>query len=194
MAELAQSHEESSPPRHETWADRLKEGFSGTTFFVGLIIAGLALLLYAGVGLIGTLTAAYAAFGLALGVTVAVLPGASPLGTLVSFLAGGGVAFLSFVVRGTLLPDTTAVTATVIFLTLVVIAIAAAVTRNPTCLVAMLLGAGAVFGVSEVAFSASPLASVGTTGATVVALPLSLGLGFAVPQLFGLTLGEAGSP
>lgn len=183
----------SASPQHETVGDRKKERFFGPTLYIGLIIAVLALLFYAGVGVLGTLTTAYAVLGLALGVTLAVLPGASPLVKLVSFLGGGALAFLSFAARAALLPVTPSVTAAVVFVTVLVIAVIAALTRNPTCLVAMLLGAGAVYGLSEVAFAAAPVASLATTVATVVALPLSFALGFAVPQLFGLTLGNEDS-
>ena len=121
---------------------------------------------------------AVALFGVVMGAIAAIVPSASAAGRLVGFLAGFAVAWVGFLARAAMLPDTSAgraVAAAAIVLVCTGIAVAGV---RFTRLWAVLLGAAAFTGAYEYTYNAAPPEVLTTSVSTATSLLLSAGVGW----------------
>jgi hypothetical protein len=185
--------------REAVFRDRPKQTiFSPPTLIGGLLLSVLALAIYLLSDDLGQLPVTYSVFGMVMGVVVALLPGADPTNRLMGFVVGLLLAFASFVVRGGLLPYTKLSAAIVVTLMLLIITGITALIRSRTWFVAMLLGAGTMYGLVEPLFQAAPSGYLAAAGLAFAGILLGFGVGYAVSGFLQLELvpyatGEAGS-
>lgn len=121
---------------------------------------------------------AVALFGAAMGAIAAIVPSGSAAGRLVGFLAGFTIAWVGFLLRAAMLPDTSggrAVAAAVIVLVCTGVAL---VSLGRVRLWAVLLGAAAFTGAYEYTYNAAPPEVLTTSVSTATSLLLSAGLGW----------------
>jgi uncharacterized membrane protein YccC len=135
-----------------------------------------------------------ALLGAALGAVVALVPDRTPVVRLGGFAVGAVAAFVGYVLRALLLPDTSAgrAVAAVVVLLLCVGVSAAARDRLP--LWSLLLGTAGLVGAYELTYAAAPPELLTTAVDTITALALSLAIGFfagALAAPFTLRSGSA---
>lgn len=121
---------------------------------------------------------AVALFGAVMGAIAAIVPSGSAAGRLVGFLAGFTIAWVGFLLRAAMLPDTAggrAVAAAVIILVCTGVAL---VSLGWVRLWAVLLGAAAFTGAYEYTYNAAPPEVLTTSLSTATSLLLSAGLGW----------------
>jgi hypothetical protein len=121
--------------------------------------------------------------GLAVGAVVALVPDGSPALRLAGFGAGFAAAWVGYVLRAAVLPDTAAGRAVAVGLVVLACVAVAAATRARVPLWATLLGAAGMVGGYEYTFSAAPpeVASTSLTAAT--SLLVTVAAGFLVVAL-----------
>ena len=175
--------------RGAVFRDRPKQTlFSPPTLIGGLLLSVLALAIYLLAGDLGQLPVTYSVFGMVMGVVVGLLPGADPTNRLLGFTVGLLLAFASFVVRGGLLPYTKLSAAIIVTLMLLIITGITALVRSRTWFVAMLLGAGTMYGLAEPLFQAAPSGYLAAAGLAFVGILLGFGVGYAVSSFLQLEL------
>jgi hypothetical protein len=162
--------------------------FSPRTLAGGVAIAVFALVIYLLPGQLGTLPIAYAVIGMVMGVVVGLLPGADPTNRIMGFVVGLLLAFASYVIRGGLLPYTNLSAAIVVTLMFLLITGITAMFRSRTWFVAMLLGAGTLYGLVEPLFQKAPSGYLAATGLAFAGILLGFGLGYTLSSLFELEL------
>ena len=114
---------------------------------------------------------------------------------LAGFAAGFAAAWIGYLVRAGLLPDSTAGLAFSVALVLVLCVAVALASVDRVPLWATLLGAAAMSGAYEYTYSAAPSEVVSTSVSTVTTLLLTSALGFlAVALLTPKTDGEPAAP
>jgi len=92
------------------------------------------------------------------------------------------------VVRGGLLPYTKLSAAIIVTLMLLIITGITALVRSRTWFVAMLLGAGTMYGLAEPLFQAAPSGYLAAAGLALVGILLGFGVGYAVSSFLQLEL------
>jgi len=92
------------------------------------------------------------------------------------------------VVRGGLLPYTKLSAAIIVTLMLLIITGITALVRSRTWFVAMLLGAGTMYGLAEPLFQAAPSGYLAAAGLAFVGILLGFGVGYAVSSFLQLEL------
>lgn len=131
-----------------------------------------------------------ALMGVTIGAVVALVPDRTPLVRLGGFAAGVLVAWLGYLVRAALLPDTSAGRGVAFALiVLVAVAIAAAVTKVP--LWSVLLGIAGVAGAYELTFAAAPTEVVSTSITMLTSLLLTVAAGFVACVAFASPRADA---
>lgn len=126
----------------------------------------------------------YTLTGVAAGGVVGLVPDRSAWTRLGAFVVGFVAAWIGFVLRAAVLPDTTAgVAAGAVVTLLIVVAAVAAGRGRHVPLWAALLGAAAYAGVYESAFAAAPPEVVSTSLDTATSLGLAVAVGFVVACL-----------
>jgi hypothetical protein len=121
--------------------------------------------------------------GIALGAVVALVPDRSPLMRLAGFAAGIVLAWVGFLLRAAVLPDTNTGRALGIGLVILLCTVVAAATAARVPLWSTLVGAAALSGAYEYTFSAA-MPEVTTTSVTAVtALVMTSAVGFLVVAL-----------
>ena len=156
-----------------------------TTLLTGLalIVGGLAVILLGST--LDLELESTALMGAAIGAVVALVPDRTPLMRLVGFLAGFVSAWIAYLVRAAVLPDTTSGRAMAMVLVVVLCVAVAALSFNRVPLWATLLGAAAMAGGYESSFATAPSEVVDTSMTAVTTILLTVGVGFLVAALVG---------
>ena len=126
-----------------------------------------------------------ALMGAAIGAVLALVPDRSPAARLGGFLGGFLAAWIGYLVRAALLPDTAGGRAAAMVLVVVLCVAIAALSFDRVPLWATLLGAAAMAGGYETAFAAAPSEVVDTSMTAVTTILLTVGVGFLVAALVG---------
>lgn len=121
--------------------------------------------------------------GLAVGAVVALVPDRSPVMRLVGFVAGLAAAWLGYLVRAGLLPDSVAGRAVSVVLVLALCVAVVAATAGRVPLWAPLLGAAALVGAFEHTYAAAPPEVLSTSVSAVTALLMTAAAGFLAVAL-----------
>ncbi len=132
-----------------------------------------------------------ALLGAALGAVLALVPDRTPLVRLGGFAAGFVVAWIGYVVRAALLPDTSAGRAVAVFVVILLCAVIAAATADRLPLWTLLLGTAALTGAYELTYAAAPPELMSTSVSTATTLLLSLSVGFCTVAILGLSASTA---
>src|SRR3954451_14382170 len=120
----------------------------------------------------------YALIGVAMGAVVALVPVGRPGLRLAGFASGVLVAWVGYLVRAALLPDTVGGRAAATFLVLAVCAVIAAVASGRIPVWTTFLGAATFFGAYEATFAEAPPEVATTSVTAVTAVALTAGIGF----------------
>jgi len=125
-----------------------------------------------------------ALLGAALGAVVALVPDRTPLVRLGGFAVGLVAAFIGYVLRAAVLPDTSAGRAVAVVIVLLLCVGVSAAARDRLPLWTLLLGTAGLVGAYEFTYAAAPPELMTTSVDTLTTLLLSLAVGF-----FAATLG-----
>jgi len=145
------------------------------------LLSGSALALCAAVVLLiggGSDLEHVALLGAALGGVVGLVPHDPPLGKLGGFGLGFLLAWIGFGLRAALLPDTTVGRAVAAFLVILLCGVAAAVSAGKVPLWSALLGAAAIVGAYETAYTTAPTEFLSTSPQAATTVLLAAGFGF----------------
>ena len=118
--------------------------------------------------------------GLSVGAVVALVPDRSAAGRLIGFLAGFAAAWVGYLVRAGVLPDSLGGRIIAVVLVMGLCVVVAGATANRVPLWATLLGAGSMVGAFEHLYAAAPPEVLGNSISTATALLLTSALGFLV--------------
>jgi hypothetical protein len=118
--------------------------------------------------------------GAAVGAVVALVPDRSPLVRFVGFAAGFVAAWLGFVVRAAILPDTAGGRAVAVGVVLLLCVAVVAVSAGRLPLWSALLGAAAMAGGYEYTYAAAPPEVATTSVSTATSLLFCVAVGFLV--------------
>ena len=121
---------------------------------------------------------AVALFGAVMGAVAAIVPSGSAAGRLVGFLAGFAIAWVGFLLRAAMLPDTPSGRAVAALLIVLVSTGVALVTARHIRLWSVLLGVAAFTGAYEFTYNAAPPEVLTTSLSTATSLLLSAGVGW----------------
>ena len=124
-----------------------------------------------------------ALFGAALGAVVALVPDRTPLVRLGGFAVGLVAAFIGYVLRAAVLPDTSAGRAVAVVIVLLLCVGVSAAARERLPLWSLLLGTAGLVGAYEFTYAAAPPELMTTSVDTVTTLLLSLAVGFFAASL-----------
>jgi hypothetical protein len=154
-----------------------------TTLFTGLalVVAGVALV-FVSSGLDLELESA-ALLGIAIGAVLALVPDPSPIAKVGAFLAGVLIAWVGYLVRTAVLPDTTSGRAVTLALVVALCVALAAVTRNRAPLWAALLGVAALVGAYETTYDVSPPEVMDSSITAMTQILLATAVGFLAAAL-----------
>jgi len=119
-----------------------------------------------------------ALLGAALGGVVGLVPHNKPLGKLGGFALGFAVSWIAFGIRAALLPDSTMGRAVAAFLVILICGAVAAVSAGKVPLWSSLVGAAAMVGAYETAYSTSPSEFLTTSPQAATTVLLAAGFGF----------------
>lgn len=153
------------------------------TMLVGAVLTVAATLVVLVSDLLDLKLESAALLGVALGAVVALVPDRSPVARLVGFVAGFGLAWVGYLLRAGVLPDSTGGRAVTIALVLGLCVAVAVTSRGSVPLWAPFLGAGAMAGAYEYTFAAAPPEVVSTSTSTATALLMTVAVGFALVSL-----------
>ncbi|WP_426244263.1 hypothetical protein [Nocardioides sp. LHG3406-4] len=126
-----------------------------------------------------------ALMGAAIGAVLALVPDRSPLTRLGGFLGGFVAAWIGYLVRAAVLPDTTTGRAFALVLVVALCVAIAALSFGRVPLWAPLLGAAAMAGGYETSFAVAPSEVVDTSMTAVTTILFTVGVGFLVGALAG---------
>jgi hypothetical protein len=121
---------------------------------------------------------AVALFGALMGAIAAIVPSGSPISRLAGFLAGFAIAFVGFLLRAAMLPDTSSGRAVAAALIVVACTGVALATVGRVRLWTVLLGAAAFTGAYEYTYNAAPPEVLTTSVSAATSLLLSAGVGW----------------
>ncbi|MGN6577278.1 MAG: hypothetical protein ACTHKG_16515 [Nocardioides sp.] len=153
------------------------------TMLVGAVLAVVAFLVVIVSNWLDLELDSVAMVGIALGAVVALVPDRSPLMRLAGFAAGIVLAWIGFLLRAAVLPDTYTGRALGLGLVILLCTVVAAATATRVPLWSTLVGAAALSGAYEYTFAAA-MPEVTTTSVTAVtALVLTSAVGFLVVAL-----------
>ena len=134
----------------------------------------------------------YALIGVAMGAVVALVPDGRPGLRFAGFAAGVLVAWVGYLVRAALLPDTVGGRAAATFLVLALCVVVATVAAGRIPVWSTFAGAATLFGAYEAAFAAAPPEVVSTSMTALTAVALTAALGFLSASFFApVTLAPA---
>jgi len=126
---------------------------------------------------------AVALLGVAMGAIVALVPDRSAAGRLVGFATGFAAAFIGYLVRAGVLPDSLGGRIITVALILGICVLVAGAAHRFVPLWATLLGAAAVVGAYEYSYTAAPPEVLSTSITTVTSLLMTSAIGFLVAAL-----------
>lgn len=124
-----------------------------------------------------------ALLGVALGAVVALVPDRTPVMRLVGFLAGFGVAWVGYLLRAGVFPDSAGGRAVTVALVLGLCVAVAAASMGRIPLWSTFLGAAAMAGAYEYTFAAAAPEVLTTSPSAATSLLLTAGVGFALVSL-----------
>lgn len=153
------------------------------TVLVGAVLTVAAVLVVLISDLLDLELESVALLGVALGAVVALVPDRSPLMRLVGFLAGFVLAWVGYLLRAGVFPDSTGGLAVAVALVLGLCVVVAAASRGRIPLWATFLGAAAMVGAYEYTFAAAMPEVMTTSPSTVTSFMVTAGLGFALVAL-----------
>jgi len=119
-----------------------------------------------------------ALLGAALGGVIGLVPADPPLGKLGGFALGFAMSWIAFAIRAAVLPDSTTGRAVAAFLVIAICGAAAAVSAGRVPLWSSLVGAAAMVGAYETAYSSSPSTFLTTSPAAATTVLLAAGFGY----------------
>lgn len=123
--------------------------------------------------------------GVALGGALATVPAGTDLAKLAAATLGVVAAWIGYLLRALVLPDTTSGAAVALVVVLALCTVPAAVLRDRLPLWAALLGAGALVGTYESAFAAAPSEMATTSVSALSTVLLVVGAGFLLGSVAG---------
>lgn len=132
--------------------------------------------------------------GVLTGAVVALVPDRSIAARLGGFAAGVLAAWIGFLLRAGMLPDSDGGLAVSFAVTAVLCVVVVLLARGRVALWAVLLGAGAFAGVYETTFAGAPPEVVRTSVDAVTALAITVVVGFLVASAAPTTRRPAGTP
>lgn len=124
-----------------------------------------------------------ALMGAATGAVVALVPDGSPAFRLVGFVIGFVAAWIGYLLRAALLPDTTSGHAVAVAVVVIVCTLGAALSRGHIPLWSTLLGTAALTGSYEDKFIAAPSQVLSTSTASSTSVLCAVALGFFAASL-----------
>lgn len=131
--------------------------------------------------------------GGALGAIVALVPDRTPWVRLGGFGAGFVIAWIGYIVRAAMLPDTSSGRAVAVIVVILLCALVAAATQDRLPLWTLLLGTAGLTGAYEFTYSTAPPELLTTSVDTATTLFLSVVVGFCAINLVALASGRSGS-
>lgn len=149
----------------------------------GSVLAVLASVLVLLSGVLGPETQAVALLGTALGGALGLVPDRSPAQRAGAFAAGLAAAWAGYLLRAAVLPDAPSGRAVAVLLVVLACTLVAAGTRGSLPLWATLLGAAALAGAYEAAYTADPSGVVATSPGAATTVLLAAGAGFVATSL-----------
>ena len=153
------------------------------TLLVGAVLTVAAALVVVLSDLLDLKLESAALLGVAIGAVVALVPDRSPLMRLVGFLAGLVVAWVGYLLRAGVLPDSAGGRAVTVALVLGLCVVIAAASMDRIPLWATFTGAAAMAGAYEYTFAAAPPEVVSTSMSTATSLLMTAALGFLLVSL-----------
>lgn len=156
----------------------------------GTVLAVLAAVLVLLTGVLGSEVQAVALLGTALGGVLGLVADRSPGQRAAAFGAGLAAAWVGYLLRAAVLPDAPSGRAVAALLVVLACTLVAAGTRGALPLWATLVGAAALAGAYESAYTADPSGVVATSPGAATAVLLAAGAGFVGASLLGVALGR----
>jgi hypothetical protein len=153
------------------------------TVLVGAVLTVAATLVVLLSDLLDLKLESVALLGVALGAVVALVPDRSPLMRLVGFLAGVGIAWVGYLLRAGVFPDSTGGRAVTVALVLGLCVVVAAASLGRIPLWATFTGAAAMAGAYEYTFAAAMPEVLTTSPSAATGLLMTAGVGFALVSL-----------
>ncbi len=153
------------------------------TTFVGGVLAISAFLVVILGDLLDLKLEPVALLGVALGAVIGLVPDRRPSMRLAGFGIGLVVAWIGFIVRAGLLPDSAAGRAVTVAVVIALVTVVAAASANRLPLWSLLVGAAAMAGAYEYTFAAAPPEVATTSLSTATALLVTAGVGYLVVAL-----------
>jgi hypothetical protein len=153
------------------------------TLLVGVVLVVVATLAVALSDVFDLEFDSVAVLGIGVGAVVALVPDRSPLMRLAGFAAGFLAAWIGYLVRAGLLPDSTGGRASGVALVIFLCVAVAVASIDRVPLWATLLGAAAMSGAYEYTYAAAPSEVMSTSMSSVTALLLTSAIGFLVVGL-----------
>ncbi len=151
----------------------------------GAVLAVFGALTVALGGLLGLGLDKVALLGVALGAVVALVPDRGPVARILGFLAGGFIAWVAFALRAAVLPDTDAGRAVAVFIALIACVLVAVATMRAVPLWSTLVGAAALVGAYETAYTAAPSQFLAESPTAVTTVLLAAAMGHLAATLLG---------
>jgi hypothetical protein len=165
------------------------------TLLVGAVLTVVATLVVLVSDLLDLKLESVTLLGVALGAVIGLVPDRSPLMRLVGFLAGLAIAWVGYLLRAGVFPDSVAGRAVSVGLVLALCVAVAALSFDRIPLWSTLLGAAALVGAYEYTYAAAPPEALSSSLSTVTALLITTAVGFlAVSLLEPRTEGSAHRP
>jgi hypothetical protein len=131
-----------------------------------------------------------ALLGVAMGAVLALVPDRTPAVRLAGFFGGFVAAWVGYLVRAALLPDTAGGRSVAVALVVVVCVAITAATMNRLPLWTTLLGTAALTGAYELTYAAAPPEVATTSMSTATTLLFTLAIGFLAAALVAPAAGE----
>ena len=160
------------------------------TFLVGVVLSVAAAVVVALSAMFDLELESIALLGASLGAVVALVPDGRPGLRLAGFAAGIVAAWVGYLMRAALLPDSTGGQAVAIVLVLILCAVVATASVGKIPLWSTLVGVGALVGAFETAYVAAPSQVASTSVTAVTSIVLAAAVGFLAAALVG---GDGGS-
>lgn len=155
------------------------------TWLVGGVLVAAALLVVVLSDLLDLELEALTVLGITTGAVVALVPDRSAAGRMIGFIVGFTAAWVGYLVRAGILPDSLAGRLVAVALVLVLCVVVAGLSGGRVPLWATLLGAGAMVGAFEQLYAAAPPEVVANSVSAATALLLTSAVGFLVVALVG---------
>jgi hypothetical protein len=153
------------------------------TLLVGAVLTVAATLVVLLSDLLDLKLESVALLGVALGAVTALVPDRSPLMRLVGYLAGFAAAWVGYVLRAGVFPDSTGGRAVTVALVLAVCVAVAALSFDRIPLWSTLLGAAAMVGAYEYTFAAAMPEVLTTSPSAATSLLMTSAVGFLLVSL-----------